>query len=103
MFVMTPPNEHTSEGGRDDRGVPYHAESTLSSAHPPPPAAAQGVHAVMDKAARLKRVLGGLGGARDGGALMAKGGCGGDAPRHREAIRTVSLSDLRQLSTALCS
>ena len=23
---------HTSEGGRDDRGVPYHAESTLSSA-----------------------------------------------------------------------
>ena len=23
-----PPNEHTSEGGRDDRGVPYHAEST---------------------------------------------------------------------------
>ena len=25
-------NEHTSEGGRDDRGVPYHAESTLSSA-----------------------------------------------------------------------
>ena len=30
VFVMTPPNEHTSEGGRDDRGVPYHAESTLS-------------------------------------------------------------------------
>ena len=30
--VTTPPNEHTSEGGRDDRGVPYHAESTLSSA-----------------------------------------------------------------------
>ena len=30
-FVMTPPNEHTSEGGRDDRGVPYHAESTLST------------------------------------------------------------------------
>jgi len=30
--VMTPPDEHTSEGGRDDRGVPYHAESTLSSA-----------------------------------------------------------------------
>jgi len=29
---MTPPNEHTSEGGRDDRGVPYHTESTLSSA-----------------------------------------------------------------------
>ena len=29
---MTPPNEHTREGGRDDRGVPYHAESTLSSA-----------------------------------------------------------------------
>ena len=29
---MTPPNEHTSEGGRDDRGVPYHAESALSSA-----------------------------------------------------------------------
>ena len=27
-----PPNEHTSEGGRDDRGVPYHAEPTLSSA-----------------------------------------------------------------------
>ena len=26
VFVMTPPNEHTSEGGRDDRGVPYHAE-----------------------------------------------------------------------------
>ena len=25
-------NEHTSEGGRDDRGVPYHAESALSSA-----------------------------------------------------------------------
>jgi len=25
-------NSHTSEGGRDDRGVPYHAESTLSSA-----------------------------------------------------------------------
>ena len=22
VFVMTPPNEHTSEGGRDDRGVP---------------------------------------------------------------------------------
>ena len=33
VFVMTPPNEHTSEGGRDDRGVPYHAESTLSGAH----------------------------------------------------------------------
>ena len=32
VFVMTPPNDHTSEGGRDDRGVPYHAESTLSSA-----------------------------------------------------------------------
>merc|ERR1712086_298107 len=32
VFVMTPPNELTSEGGRDDRGVPYHAESTLSSA-----------------------------------------------------------------------
>ena len=32
VFVMTPPNEHTSEGGRDDRGVPYHEESTLSSA-----------------------------------------------------------------------
>ena len=32
LFSMTPPNEHTSEGGRDDRGVPYHAESTLSSA-----------------------------------------------------------------------
>ena len=32
VFVMTPPNEHSSEGGRDDRGVPYHAESTLSSA-----------------------------------------------------------------------
>ena len=30
VFVMTPPNEHTSEGGRDGRGVPYHAESTLS-------------------------------------------------------------------------
>ena len=29
---MTTPNEQTSEGGRDDRGVPYHAESTLSSA-----------------------------------------------------------------------
>jgi len=29
---MTPPNKHTSEGGRDDRGVPYHAEPTLSSA-----------------------------------------------------------------------
>ena len=28
VFVMTLPNEHTSEGGRDDRGVPYHAEST---------------------------------------------------------------------------
>ena len=27
-----PPNKHTSEGGRDDRGVPYHAEPTLSSA-----------------------------------------------------------------------
>ena len=27
---MTPPNEHSSEGGRDDQGVPYHAESTLS-------------------------------------------------------------------------
>ena len=35
VFVMTPPDEHTrerDEGGRDDRGVPYHAESTLSSA-----------------------------------------------------------------------
>merc|ERR1712185_515469 len=32
VFVMTPPDEHISEGGRDDRGVPYHAESTLSSA-----------------------------------------------------------------------
>ena len=32
VFVMTPPFEHPSEGGRDDRGVPYHAESTLSSA-----------------------------------------------------------------------
>ena len=32
VFVMTPPDEHTSEGGRDDRGVPYHAESTLSGA-----------------------------------------------------------------------
>jgi len=31
VFVMTPPNEHTSEGGRDDRGVPYHAEPTLST------------------------------------------------------------------------
>ena len=30
--MMTPPSEHASEGGRDDRGVPYHAESTLSSA-----------------------------------------------------------------------
>ena len=29
---MTPPDEHTSEGGRDDRGVPCHAEPTLSSA-----------------------------------------------------------------------
>ena len=29
---MTPRHEHTSEGGRDDRGVPYHAESALSSA-----------------------------------------------------------------------
>ena len=29
---MTPPDEHPGEGGRDDRGVPYHAESTLSSA-----------------------------------------------------------------------
>ena len=29
---MTPPNEHSSEGGRDDRGVPYHAESTLFGA-----------------------------------------------------------------------
>ena len=27
-----PPNELTSEGGRDDRGVPYHAEPALSSA-----------------------------------------------------------------------
>ena len=32
VFVMTPPSEHSSEGGRDDRGVPYHAELTLSSA-----------------------------------------------------------------------
>ena len=32
VFAMTPPNEPTGEGGRDDRGVPYHAESTLSSA-----------------------------------------------------------------------
>ena len=32
VFVMTPPNEHPSEGGRDDRGVPYHAESALSGA-----------------------------------------------------------------------
>ena len=32
VCYITPPNEHTSEGGRDDRGVPYHAESTLSSA-----------------------------------------------------------------------
>ena len=31
VYTYTP-NEHTSEGGRDDRGVPYHAESTLSSA-----------------------------------------------------------------------
>ena len=31
-LTMTPPHEHTSEGGRDDRGVPYHAEPTLSSA-----------------------------------------------------------------------
>ena len=30
VFVYDPtPNEHTSEGGRDDRGVPYHAGSTL--------------------------------------------------------------------------
>ena len=33
LFVMTPPQPvNTSEGGRDDRGVPYPAESTLSSA-----------------------------------------------------------------------
>ena len=32
LCLMTPPNEHTSEGGRDDREVPYHAESTLPSA-----------------------------------------------------------------------
>ena len=25
--IMTPPNVHSSEGGRDDRGVPYHAVS----------------------------------------------------------------------------
>ena len=32
LFCLSPPpSEHTSEGGRDDRGVPYHAESTLSS------------------------------------------------------------------------
>ena len=30
VCYINPPNEHTSEGGRDDRGVPYHAESTLS-------------------------------------------------------------------------
>ena len=30
VFVMTPPNELTSEGGRDDRGVPC-------SRYPPPP------------------------------------------------------------------
>ena len=36
-------NEHTSEGGRDDRGVPYRAEPTLSQcnsatvSHRPPP------------------------------------------------------------------
>ena len=34
VFVMNPPNEHTSEGRRDDRGsrTMVHAESTLSSA-----------------------------------------------------------------------
>jgi len=32
VSTADPPNEHTSEGGRDDRGVPYHAESTLSGA-----------------------------------------------------------------------
>jgi len=32
VFVMTPPMNTPVRGGRDDRGVPYHAESTLSSA-----------------------------------------------------------------------
>ena len=32
MDYIAVPDEHTSEGGRDDRGVPYHAESILSSA-----------------------------------------------------------------------
>ena len=31
VFVMNPTHEHTSEGGGDDRGVPYQAESTLST------------------------------------------------------------------------
>ena len=34
-YLCDPPNEHTplslSEGGRDDRGVPYHTESILSA------------------------------------------------------------------------
>ena len=33
VFVMTPPNEHTTvREGETIGGVPYHAESTLSSA-----------------------------------------------------------------------
>ena len=31
---MTPPNEHTSEGGRDDRGVPYHAGTMRNRPYP---------------------------------------------------------------------
>ena len=75
VFVMTPPNEHTSEGGRDDRGVPYHAE-TLSSAqvlkkHRPGPLK---VRHTSKKGAKRKKVRKsrqrsqrGRGGAANGG------------------------------------
>ena len=53
VFVMTPPNEHTSEGGRDDRGVPYHAESTLSQCNGVVPVVSRGGRLVTE--VRLQR------------------------------------------------
>ena len=51
---MTPPNEHTSESG-DDRGVPYHAESTLSSAQVLKEVGARGGDAVASNELQIWR------------------------------------------------
>ena len=93
VFVMTPPNEHTSEGGRDDRGVPYHAEPVPCGTDPIRCSSARGVHRITMRNRPYPVLKCSRGRVLDGGKRA------GNEERKRDAVREETLVQPKRQST----